>query len=1169
MGYLENANYFSGISQFGIQYLNSVNGEPAMRPTIVGGFQSIASNPEYFINTQDQFSFADQLSTAIESALDEADASAEFTLTEGYVLDELSLFDKKTEKETIIEFTQNGSTITTSEFKLMSSGDYQLNYKVRADGNPRDMDGSISPTLSGSIDIEGIVNDITVDSFGPSSADYNKYLNCQVDIMKEVKTASQDVYSRGPEILKGSREGFTFKVNYSFYNAPYAWTIEPVLFDAIDPRVEVKNIYLTDSNGQVVYDLNSNNMTLNDNNEVRVTLPADSNGSFDSYVNGQYSLFIEGKIADNIIQDKAAYQEVVLNGIPNVGVIITDNPNSPGNTEEYESNEVVVLPPEENPAINLSKEVDSPNYQIGDTRIYTFIATNTGNQSLVNVTIEDPLEGLSNFTYEKIIKADGTEVSDFDSKNIILAPGDQVIATAELVLTEELVNQIADEYGLIPNTAKTQGETEDITNPGNPDPNGETVTDEDSEEIDSTPTPNMSVEKSATSVTNADGEAYDAVAFKAVGDLIYYSFTFTNTGNNDITSITFSDEKLGITDEVIELGSPLTPGATYTHEVTTPYAVTEADLEAGSVLNVVTSTGTTPDGETPPTEDEEEVPELPTPGMSVEKSATSVTNADGEAYDAVAFKAVGDLIYYSFTFTNTGNNDITSITFSDEKLGITDEVIELGSPLTPGATYTHEVTTPYAVTEADLEAGSVLNVVTSTGTTPDGETPPTEDEEEVPGTQEETTTEETTTEETTTEESSTSEEVTTSEEQTTSETTTSIVTVTDTTSTTEESRPELYDASIKKVDQHGNAVKGVTFELYRIVKTIVEDAPVTVEPAAVDTSEVDAAIEALIEQIGNLQNQVAVLESEHGTVIPSESVEPIIETSIVPEVTAEDGTVIEESYVTEMYIDPVTEAPTVIDHSAEIDSLNAQIVQLQQQVNAKLAVKTEMTTESTTTSAPVERIEEIKIGTYETDANGLVQVKDLAEGEYYFVETAAPAGYDFTNEQYHFNLPNDKPVVFTITNFNNNTTTVETETSIVTETTEEQTSEITEEQTSETTDETTSKPTEETTEEQTSETTEEQTSETTEEQTSETTEETTSETTEEPTTSETNTPGGEETTSPGGTTPNKPNKQNTPNNRKHLPNTGESFMNKIVTTTIGIGLLAGGFFVFRSKREHE
>ncbi|WP_157064791.1 SpaA isopeptide-forming pilin-related protein, partial [Globicatella sanguinis] len=451
------------------------------------------------------------------------------------------------------------------------------------------------------------------------------------------------------------------------------------------------------------------------------------------------------------------------------------------------------------------------------------------------------------------------------------------------------------------------------------------------------------------------------------------------------------------------------------------------------------------------------------------------------------------------------------------------------------------------VDDEDKEDVPVKPTPEETTTTSEEETTTTSEEETTTTTSEE---EETTT---TSEEETTTTGVITTEEPTSSETTTSIVTVTvtDTTSSTEAPQPELYDASIKKIDQHGNAVKGVTFELYRIVKTMVEDAPVTVEPAAVDTSEVDAAIEALNEQIANLQNQVAVLESEHGTVISSESVEPIVETSIVPEVTAEDGTIIEESYVTEVYIDPVTEAPTVIDHSAEIESLNAQIVQLQEQVVAKLAEKTAMTTEATTTAAPVERIEEVKIGSYKTDASGLVQVKDLVEGEYYFVETAAPAGYDFTNEQYHFNLPNDKPVLFTITNFNNNTTTVETETSIVTETTEETTSGTTEETTSETTEETTS------------ETTEETTSETTEETTSETTEETT------PGEEETTTPSGEETTTPGGTTPNKPNTPNTPNNRKHLPNTGESIMNKIVTTTIGIGLLVGGFFVSRSKREHE
>ena len=756
--------------------------------------------------------------------------------------------------------------------------------------------------------------------------------------------------------------------------------------------------------------------------------------------------------------------------------------------------------------------------------------------------------------------------------------------------------------------------------------------------VNSPQKPGMTVEKSATRVTDSADVAYDEVKFKAEGDKIYYSFTFTNTGTNEITAITFTDEKLGIHDQVITLDTPLAPKDSYTYEVPTPYVVTADDVTAGSVFNTVTSTGTTPDGETPPGKDENEVPGTPTPAIDLVKTATAV---NGDVNNKVV-TAEGDVITYEFTITNTGNMPLINVVLDDPMLGgkielqntnlavgesmtVTKDYIVTAAdvekdnipntatvtgdpedPNTPGEkdpntppvddedkedvpvnkpaislvktatavngdannkvvtaegdVITYEftitntgnmplinvvlddpmlggkielqntnlavgesmtVTKDYTATAADVEKDNIPNTATVTGdpedpNTPgekDPNTPPVDDEdkEDVPvkPTPEETTT-------TSEEETTTTGEITT-EEPTTSETTTSIVTVTvtETTSSTEAPQPELYDASIKKVDQHGNAVKGVTFELYRIIKTMVEDAPVTVEPAAVDTSEVDAAIEALNEQIANLQNQVAVLESEHGTVIPSESVEPIVETSIVPEVTAEDGTIIEESYVTEVYIDPVTEAPTVIDHSAEIESLNAQIVQLQEQVVAKLAEKTAMTTEATTTAAPVERIEEVKIGSYKTDASGLVQVKDLVEGEYYFVETAAPAGYDFTNEQYHFNLPNDKPVLFTITNFNNNTTTVETETSIVTETTEETTT---------------------------------------------------------PGEEETTTPGAEETTTPGGTTPNKPTTPNTPNkpnNRKHLPNTGESIMNKIVTTTIGIGLLAGGFFVFRSKREHE
>src|SRR5699024_3267028 len=104
-GYLENANEFTQINLFGIQYLNIVNGEPAMRPTILNGYKSIASQPDYSINTQDQFSFVEQLARAIESALDEASATGEFTLTEGYSLERLTLVNNETKEETDIEFT--------------------------------------------------------------------------------------------------------------------------------------------------------------------------------------------------------------------------------------------------------------------------------------------------------------------------------------------------------------------------------------------------------------------------------------------------------------------------------------------------------------------------------------------------------------------------------------------------------------------------------------------------------------------------------------------------------------------------------------------------------------------------------------------------------------------------------------------------------------------------------------------------------------------------------------------------------------------------------------------------------------------------------------------------------------------------------------------------------
>ncbi|OPF50545.1 SpaA isopeptide-forming pilin-related protein [Clostridium baratii] len=49
-----------------------------------------------------------------------------------------------------------------------------------------------------------------------------------------------------------------------------------------------------------------------------------------------------------------------------------------------------------------------------------------------------------------------------------------------------------------------------------------------------------------------------------------------------------------------------------------------------------------------------------------------------------------------------------------------------------------------------------------------------------------------------------------------------------------------------------------------------------------------------------------------------------------------------------------------------------------------------------------------ELGTYTTDKNGVLEVKDLRPGEYYFVETKAPIGYELDNSKYGFKITLDE-----------------------------------------------------------------------------------------------------------------------------------------------------------------
>ena len=77
---------------------------------------------------------------------------------------------------------------------------------------------------------------------------------------------------------------------------------------------------------------------------------------------------------------------------------------------------------------------------------------------------------------------------------------------------------------------------------------------------------------------------------------------------------------------------------------TESYTITQADLDAGSVLNTATASGNDPDDNPVQDSDEATVEAKRQASLSVDKSASPLT------YDSA-----GDVITYTITVTNTGN----------------------------------------------------------------------------------------------------------------------------------------------------------------------------------------------------------------------------------------------------------------------------------------------------------------------------------------------------------------------------------------------------------------------------------------------------------------------------------------------------------------------------------
>ncbi len=312
----------------------------------------------------------------------------------------------------------------------------------------------------------------------------------------------------------------------------------------------------------------------------------------------------------------------------------------------------------------FSKTADASYSNVGDLVRFTLRIENTGNVTLTNVVLEDPF-----FDPDLVCN-----IGD-------LLPG----ATDTSCIGTHTITQSDIDAGSITNAATFAGngvagaplnDSTDVTVPG------------------PTRQPSLDVEKAEEDGDNSF----------ALGVAEFYTFTITNTGNVTLTNVMFDDPLTGFSCALptMEPGDVATACANST-PLRASYTPTQADIDAGSLTNVAEVTADTPPGLPSISQTDELTLTGPDqlPMISMTKTATS----------GLDFSMVGDVITYDYVVLNTGNVTINQdITISDDKTTVT-----CPSPADvfgPGATST--CTASYTVTQADLDAGEVVNIAEAT-----------------------------------------------------------------------------------------------------------------------------------------------------------------------------------------------------------------------------------------------------------------------------------------------------------------------------------------------------------------------------------------------------------------------------------------------------------------------
>ncbi|MGJ6967615.1 DUF7507 domain-containing protein [Streptosporangium sp. G11] len=330
------------------------------------------------------------------------------------------------------------------------------------------------------------------------------------------------------------------------------------------------------------------------------------------------------------------------------------------------------------PSLALLKTASPSTMVLADRTVtYSYVITNTGNVTLTGVGVTE------------------TSFSGTGTRPVTTCPATTVAPQASTTCTSTYVTTQADiNAGSITNTAVASG-----TPPAGPAvssaPSTATVT--------AAPAPSLALLKTASPST-----------LTAAGRTVTHSYAIVNTGNVTLTGVGVTDTSFsgsGTPPVITCPASTLAPQASTT--CTSTYVITQADLDAGSIVNTATASGTPPSGPT--------VTSAPSTVTITAAPASSLALLKTVAPSVVT--AAGRTVTYSYLVTNTGNDTLTGVGVTDTSFSGTGTAPVITCPastLAPQASTT--CTSTYVVNQADIDSGSIVNTATASGTPPSGPT---------------------------------------------------------------------------------------------------------------------------------------------------------------------------------------------------------------------------------------------------------------------------------------------------------------------------------------------------------------------------------------------------------------------------------------------------------------